>query len=403
MANGNIFISYRRGLDSNAAGRLYDRLERHFDRSRLYFDIDSIPLGVDFAAHIDAEVAKCDVQLVVIGPGWVRQIERLQNPDDFVRIEIEAALKRPDIPVIPVLFEGTEMPKREDLPDSLHALVGRNAIRLPHTQFSQIVDGRLVPALRDAVSVVHPPEAMEVEAAQSRADETNLDDRGELAPEAAAEPVRAEQAGPAATARTWQADAEVASGGTAGQAARDSGAVRDESSARRKLVRNAVLALLIIAPLVFALVRLSAPTDEVQFRTEEFPGHENEIIMEMLQAEIHELEAAQASGVPSEEVQVRIEELQAELDLRRRALDEHQRAQQFRMLGRGFCSNDGGFAEWNQVLGEVSPEQCFAECANTRACTGVTMQRASGECFLHTVRITQVLPEAPESTCYVRN
>ncbi len=152
MPHGNIFISYRRGPDSNAAGRLYDRLERSFPPESLFFDIDSIPLGVDFAAIIDAEVAKCDVQLVVIGQGWLDAVDRLQNPDDFVRIEIESALKRKGTPVVPLLFDGAMMPTREQLPESLHPLLRRNAILVPHAQFSQIVDGRLTHELKGIIA-----------------------------------------------------------------------------------------------------------------------------------------------------------------------------------------------------------------------------------------------------------
>lgn len=145
---GNIFISYRRGADSNAAGRLYDRLERHFKSKRLFFDIDAIPFGADFAAHIDQQVAKCDVMLVVIGPSWVEAIPRLSSEDDFVRIEIEAALRRDTIPVVPVLVDGAELPDKNDLPANMADLVGRNAFELGHNSFAQSVDKHLVPSLK---------------------------------------------------------------------------------------------------------------------------------------------------------------------------------------------------------------------------------------------------------------
>ncbi len=169
--DGNIFISYRRGPDSNAAGRLYDRLERNFPPESLFFDIDSIPIGVDFAQHIQGEVEKCDVQLVVIGPGWLENLERLQSPDDFVRLEIEAALERSDIPVVPLLFDGAQMPTRDDLPDSLHPLVRRNAIMVSHTQFAQIVDGRLTVQLKEVIAqAAEAQKAAEAALAQAQAE-----------------------------------------------------------------------------------------------------------------------------------------------------------------------------------------------------------------------------------------
>src|SRR5262245_46730469 len=107
----NLFISYRRDDSAGHAGRVYDRLEREFGRDRLVMDVDSIPLGANFLKVIGEEVAKCDVLLAIIGPGWLdardeKGIRRLDNPDDFVRIEIATALKRA-IPVIPILLEGT--------------------------------------------------------------------------------------------------------------------------------------------------------------------------------------------------------------------------------------------------------------------------------------------------------
>jgi hypothetical protein len=120
---GKIFISYRRDDSAGYAGRVHDRLEREFGRDLLFMDIDSIPLGTNFANVIGKEVAKCDALLALIGPGWLdardeRGNRRLENPDDLVRIEIGAALKR-GIPVIPILLEGTQFPKADHLPDDL--------------------------------------------------------------------------------------------------------------------------------------------------------------------------------------------------------------------------------------------------------------------------------------------
>ena len=66
-----IFISYRRDDSAAAAGRLNDRLEQEFGRDSLFMDVDAIPLGVDFAEVLGAEVAKCDVLLAIMGPHWL--------------------------------------------------------------------------------------------------------------------------------------------------------------------------------------------------------------------------------------------------------------------------------------------------------------------------------------------
>jgi hypothetical protein len=145
-----VFISYRR-QDSANAGRVYDLLEREFGRDLLFMDVDAIELGVDFLKAISAEVAKCDVLLAIIGPGWLDASDeegnrRLNNKNDFVRIEIAAALKR-DIPVIPLLFDGTPIPTEDRLPKDLKALVLRNGISVRHASFHRDTD-KLISFLR---------------------------------------------------------------------------------------------------------------------------------------------------------------------------------------------------------------------------------------------------------------
>ncbi|MFM7325523.1 MAG: toll/interleukin-1 receptor domain-containing protein, partial [Nodosilinea sp.] len=108
---GSIFISYRRDHSASDTGRIYDRLAQEFGRDNVFKDVDSIPFGVDFAQHIDQEVSRCQVLLAVIGKAWLTP--RLQNPDDFVRLEIESALKR-GIPVVPVFLEGVTGPPPRD-------------------------------------------------------------------------------------------------------------------------------------------------------------------------------------------------------------------------------------------------------------------------------------------------
>ena len=131
---GSIFISYRRSDSIAETGRIYDRLITEFGRDHIYKDVDSIPLGSNFAKELDKAVSQCQVVLVIIGKTWTTVTEvdgtrRLDNPDDFVRIEIESALAR-DIPVIPILLEGAIMPKRMQLPESLHELARRNGTKV---------------------------------------------------------------------------------------------------------------------------------------------------------------------------------------------------------------------------------------------------------------------------------
>lgn len=137
--SGTIFISYRRGEDAAAAGRLYDRLEHAFGPQRLFMDVDNIPPGEDFVAVLSAQVASCDVLLALIGRGWLTAIDktgrhRLQNPNDFVRIEIASGLAQGKR-VIPVLLDGATMPNANELPDELIPLASRQAVRIVHERF----------------------------------------------------------------------------------------------------------------------------------------------------------------------------------------------------------------------------------------------------------------------------
>ena len=119
-----IFINYRRADSIGTAGRLRDRLAQSFGQQNIFMDVDSIPAGVDFVADLNSQVAACSVFLAVIGPNWLDAKDesgarRLDNPDDFVTIEIAAALARDirEISVIPVLVDDARMPRADQLPD----------------------------------------------------------------------------------------------------------------------------------------------------------------------------------------------------------------------------------------------------------------------------------------------
>ena len=130
----HIILNYRREDTSAHAGRLYDDLADQFGAEQVFMDIDAIEPGVDFAEVIERAVGSARVFLSVIGPGWLSAVDakgvrRLDRTDDFVRLEIEAAL-RPEVRVIPVLVQNATMPTSEELPPSLAPLARRNAIEL---------------------------------------------------------------------------------------------------------------------------------------------------------------------------------------------------------------------------------------------------------------------------------
>jgi hypothetical protein len=134
-----IFLSYRRDDSAGQSGRIRDRLVRDFGNDYLFMDVDGIPLGTNFVKRLNDEVAGCDVLLAVIGKQWIEIRDesghrRIDNPNDFVRIEIGAALQR-DIPLIPILLDGTKIPNAEMLPDDMKELAARSGLDVRHASF----------------------------------------------------------------------------------------------------------------------------------------------------------------------------------------------------------------------------------------------------------------------------
>jgi hypothetical protein len=157
---GGVFINYRREDSGHMAGRLRDSLASAFGHDQIFMDVDDIPVGIDFKAHLNSQLAECDVILVVIGSKWLKVKEarqrRLDQPEDPVAIEIAAALDR-QIPVIPVLIDGTRIPNERDLPNALKPLAERQAVEVRHPSFRRDVDSLIarmceaVPALLDRI------------------------------------------------------------------------------------------------------------------------------------------------------------------------------------------------------------------------------------------------------------
>jgi hypothetical protein len=147
---GKVFISYRRRETAGHAGRLYDRLSEHFGSERVFMDLRMEP-GVDFVQQIDEAVTSCDALLSLIGAQWLDMRDshgrrRLDDPDDFARLEVEAALARGNVRVIPVLVQDAQMPVAEQLPESLAPLARRHAIELSDERWDYDV-GRLIEVL----------------------------------------------------------------------------------------------------------------------------------------------------------------------------------------------------------------------------------------------------------------
>ena len=135
-----VFISYRRDDTAGEAGRLADDLSERFGRSRVFIDVDSIPLATNFEDRIRDALDSCQVVFVLIGSEWLTARlpsgeRRLDAQGDYLRQEVAAALERTDVAVVPVLIEGAKMPNAEDLPSEISALAKINAVELSNRRW----------------------------------------------------------------------------------------------------------------------------------------------------------------------------------------------------------------------------------------------------------------------------
>ena len=162
-----IFISYRRDDTEGEAGRLFDDLVGSFREDSVFMDVSGINPGVDFRQAIDENVGSCGVLLAMIGPAWcsIRNsagTRRLDDPNDFVRLEIASALAR-NIAVIPVLVHDAKMPRPEELPDNLKDLAFRNSVEITHARWNSDVQ-LLTQALTRYVAPTAPTDTAPVHA-----------------------------------------------------------------------------------------------------------------------------------------------------------------------------------------------------------------------------------------------
>jgi hypothetical protein len=164
-------MSYRRADTGWAAVSLFDRLADQFGRDKIFKDIDSIDLGEDFVEAITTAVGSADALLALIGNQWLTVTDqngrrRLDNPGDFVRLEIEAALTR-GVRVIPILVDGAPMPREDQLPESLAPLVRRQALELNPNRFGSDFQ-RLLPVLNRTITAAQQQRRRQAEEVAAR-------------------------------------------------------------------------------------------------------------------------------------------------------------------------------------------------------------------------------------------
>ncbi|MES2717204.1 MAG: toll/interleukin-1 receptor domain-containing protein [Pseudomonadota bacterium] len=138
-----IFISYRRQDSLVWAGRLFDTLRLHFGGRMVFMDINGgIPRGANFERRLAAALEGCDALLALIGPQWLHHAgpdgaRRLDQAHDWVRREIAGSLQR-NIPVVPVLLGGAQMPAEADLPADLQPLCKQQKAVLADTDWPAV-------------------------------------------------------------------------------------------------------------------------------------------------------------------------------------------------------------------------------------------------------------------------
>jgi chemotaxis protein histidine kinase CheA len=138
-----VFVSYRREETAGEARALYNELSTKLGKDSVFMDVDNIALGRDFRQILQEHLASCDLLLVMVGRGWLDIKNaagkiRLEEPSDFVRLEIESALKR-NIPVTPVLVQGAQMPTVDQLPGDIKDFAYRNGFELSHSRWASDV------------------------------------------------------------------------------------------------------------------------------------------------------------------------------------------------------------------------------------------------------------------------
>jgi hypothetical protein len=149
-----IFISYRREDSAGYAGRIHEELEGRLGHEQVFRDADTLRAGQDFEDAIRQRLEHCQTCLVLIGPNWVRSqtetgARRLDQPGDYVCMEIAAALARAEVLVIPVLVGGAKMPASAELPLVIRPLARRHAMSVRDETWEADMD-RLAAALKEA-------------------------------------------------------------------------------------------------------------------------------------------------------------------------------------------------------------------------------------------------------------
>lgn len=170
MPAGQVFISYRRDDSAGYARALGDALAREFGAGRVFIDVDDIAAGQAFGDVIRRQLDNAQLVLVLMGRRWLGEREgalpRVFDADDFVRREVASGLARGAV-VLPVLLDGAAMPRAEQLPADIRALVQRQALSVDNTRYAADLQ-RLMQAVRSLIGPTVAPVAAPASAPRRR-------------------------------------------------------------------------------------------------------------------------------------------------------------------------------------------------------------------------------------------
>jgi formylglycine-generating enzyme len=158
-----IFISYRRKDAIAEARAVFERLRADFGDEQVFIDLEGMDYGDDYVDALESQLAHCRVMLVLLGPQWLdardaKGQRRIDNDSDPVRLELRAALARPEVKLVPLLIDGTEIPAEDDMPADLRPMLRRQAMNLRFDSFD--ADMRyLATHLKPMLAAAAPPAA----------------------------------------------------------------------------------------------------------------------------------------------------------------------------------------------------------------------------------------------------
>lgn len=137
------FISYRRSQNTWQARDIRRELARRYGDASVFMDTSSIDYGESFPDRIASAIRGCSVMLVLIGPHWLEPVargRRIDEPQDWVRREIEDGLQRREAVVVPVLLDGALAPADAELPESVKGLALLHAVAVTGDDLAADID-----------------------------------------------------------------------------------------------------------------------------------------------------------------------------------------------------------------------------------------------------------------------